>query len=224
MNLPNIFESIFRTFCSTISNIKSFFFNRSIFHLFLIVPLFLQFFHLIQRRYSRTPNMERPAHETASPDQCPRSAITRVHNRNSTPSGGRAKSNANTRTPKRTRMRDTVPGTFSFRDVTPTRSRSSSRHLRSPSPGKMKKPSSVDSQANNFSNDGAKFAKPATKHADLDLDNLTEEQLIKRMLADPSLYKEIKKLVRAKEKEEAVDQKRLLCIIPKPPLAPRRQR
>ena len=64
---------------------------------------------------------------------------------------------------------------------------------------------------------------PATKHADLDLDNLTEEQLIEKILADPSLYKEIKKLVRAKEKEEAIGKKILLCI-PKPPLAPRRQR
>lgn len=167
--------------------------------------------------------MERPVPETASLNQGPRSAITRVHNKNSTPSRGRAKSNANTNTPKRTRMRDTtVPGTFSFRDVTPTRSRSSSRHLRSPSPGKMQKPSWVDRQANNFSNHGAKFANPATKHVDLDLDNLTQDQLIEKMLADPSLYKEIKKLVRAREEEEAVDQKRLLCIIPKPPLAPRR--
>ena len=167
--------------------------------------------------------MERMAHETASPDQFPRSDITRIHFRFATPSRGRGKSNDNTRTPKRTRMRDTVPGTFSFRDFTPTRSRSSSRHLRSPSPGKMKKPSSVDSRANNFSNDGSKFANPTTRHADLDLDNLTEEQLIEKILADPSLYKEIKKLVRAKEKEEAIGKKILLCI-PKPPLAPRRQR
>jgi len=85
----------------------------------------------------------------------------------------------------------------------------------------------VDRQANNFSNDGVKFLNPATKHTDLDLDNLTEDQLIEKMRADPSLYKEIKKLVRAKEGErkrvEAVDEKRLLCIIPRPPLAPRRR-
>lgn len=182
------------------------------------------------RGYSKTPVRDRPVFDTAvSSDQSPRSAVktTKIHFRFIT----KGVTRSNSTTPKRTRMRDPILSPFPFQDFTPTRPRS--RH-RSPSvsSSRVNRQEADKSLSSAAYVPDAYFSHPASEsptsgeesnEAETNFDEITEEQLIEKMLEDPSLYKDIKELIKAKEKRMNVDQKKTSLRISRPPLPPCRK-